>query len=142
VVLDANYTSEGSDYDHGQFAWTDSNIPPAQLKWLESDLASTRHPAIVFVHQQLDSNGGYSIRNAAQVRRIFGKSRKVLAVFQGHCHNGFYSRLEGIHYYTHSAVVDGAGIINNAYSIVEVYGIDRIVISGYRKAASRVLLSA
>ncbi len=142
IALDANYTSDGSDYGHGQFSWTDSNIPPKQLTWLEHDLASTRKPVIVFIHQQLDPNGGFSVRNAEQVRSVLEKSRKVLAVFQGHCHDGFYSQIEGIHYYTHKAAVDGSGELNNAYSIIEVHQNKRIVVSGYRKATSTALVKA
>jgi predicted phosphodiesterase len=42
VVLDANYKSDGTDYDHGNFNWTDANIPPAELNWLRQDLAAAR----------------------------------------------------------------------------------------------------
>ena len=30
TVLDANYTSDRTDYDHGNFSWSDANIPPRQ----------------------------------------------------------------------------------------------------------------
>ena len=42
IVLDANYRADGSDYDHGNFDWTDANIPSHELDWLRQDLAATR----------------------------------------------------------------------------------------------------
>ena len=57
IVLDANYQVDGSDYNRGDFNWTDTNIPSRELDWLEKDLASTSRQVIVFVHQQLDGTG-------------------------------------------------------------------------------------
>ncbi len=139
VVLDANYTSGGKDYDHNNFEWNDANIPKVEREWLADDLASSAYPAVIFVHQQLDDNGGYSVRKAARVRRVLEKSRKVLAVFQGHHHQGFYTRIEGIHYYTLRAAVDGSGGQNNAYALVEVLQDGNLVVTGYRKALSATL---
>ncbi len=137
VVLDANYRADGSDYDHGNFNWTDANLPDAELKWLKRDLASTPKPVIAFVHQQLDGKGSHYIKNAEAVRQILEKHKRVLAVFQGHNHAGHYSRIEGIHYYTLKAMVEGSGADNNAYAVVEVYGDHGMSITGYRKAVSK-----
>jgi len=38
VVLDANYRTDGIDYDHGNFDWTDANISSKELDWLKRDL--------------------------------------------------------------------------------------------------------
>jgi alkaline phosphatase len=70
---------------------------------------------IVFVHQQLDCEGDLCVNNAGEVRQVLKRSRKKLAVFQGHNHSGHYSRLNGIHYYTLKAMVEGSGSHNNAY---------------------------
>jgi len=134
VVLDANYSSDGTDYDHGNFSWTDANIPAAELGWLKQDLASVDGPVIVFVHQLLDGTGDYYVKNAADVRRILEASGKVLAVFQGHQHSGAYSQIQGIHYYTLTAMVVGSGAENNAYAIVEVHSDRSLTVSAYRKA--------
>jgi len=134
IVLDANVRGDGSDYDHGNYDWTDANIPPAQLAWLEQDLASTSNPAILFVHQRLDGDGDTTVRNAAQVRKILEQSNKVLAVFQGHHHPGAYSHIDGIHYYTLKAMVEGSGEDNNAYAIVDVHNNLNITVTGYRRA--------
>ena len=137
VVLDANYSADGSDYDHGKFRWTDANVPSKQLEWLESDLALAATPVIVFVHQLLDGEDRRCVRNAAQVRRVLQESERVLAVFQGHHHDGQYSLIEGIHYYTLKAMVDGAGEENSSYAIVEVLENHDIVVTGYRRAVGR-----
>jgi len=137
VVLDANYNSDGSDYDHGKFDWTDTNIPHKQLDWLKKDLASASKPVIAFVHQQLDVTGSMGVKNAAQVRQVLQGSQRVLAVFQGHHHAGHYSHIEGIHYYTLKAMVEGTGEENNSYAIVEVRDDNSIAVTGYRKAVSK-----
>lgn len=142
VVLDANYKADGTDYDHGNFNWTDANIPPAELDWLEQELADARGDAVVFIHQLLDGTGSVYVNNAADVRRILEESGKVLAVFQGHHHSGSCSRIEGIHYYTLKAVVEGPGEEDNSYAIVEVRPDRSITVTGYRKAVSKHLAAS
>jgi len=142
VVFDANYKSDGTDYDHGNFDWTDANVPPAELRWLRLDLAAPRGPVIVLVHQLLDGIGSHYVNNAADVRQILEQSGKVLAVFQGHYHDGRYSLIEGIHYYTLKAVVEGPGPENNSYAVVEVRPDMSITVTGYRKAVGKQLAPA
>lgn len=137
VVLDGNYSSDGTDYDHGNFDWTDANIPASELGWLKQDLASVDGPAIIFIHQLLDGTGSHYVNNAADVRQILEASGKVLAVFQGHYHSGAYSQIQGIHYYTLKAMVEGSGAENNAYAIVEVHSDRSITVSAYRKAVRK-----
>ncbi len=142
VVLDANYNPDGSDYDRGKFDWTDPNIGAVQLDWLKHDLDSTRYPTICFSHQLYDGTGAVYVTNAEQVRKVLQNSGKVLAVFQGHHHTGDYNRIEGIHYYTLKALIEGTGPENNSYAIVKVDSAHNIEITGYRKAASKDLSPA
>ncbi len=142
VVLDANYVADGSDYDHGNFDWTDANIPPKQLNWFKKDLASSTRPVIIFVHQQLDVTGSTGVKNGPEVRQVLQDSKRVLAVFQGHHHPGHYSYIEGIHYYTLKAMVEEGGVKNSSYAIVEVYNDNSIVVTGYRKALSKEMKKA
>jgi len=142
VVLDANYIADGTDYDHGNFDWTDVNIPDAELNWLKQDLAATKGPVIVFIHQLLDGIGFAYVNNAADVRQILQQSGKVLAVFQGHYHQGSYSQIQGIHYYTLRALVEGPGLENNSCAVVEVYRDRTITVTGYRRAVSMQLVPA
>ena len=139
VVLDANYRADGTDYDHGNFDWTDANIPPEELDWLRDDLAAAPGQVIVFIHQLLDGIGSVYVNNAADVRQILQASGRVLAVFQGHHHSGSYSNIAGIHYYTLKALVEGSGPENNSYAIAEVHPDGSIAITGYRKAVSKQL---
>jgi len=142
IVLDANYKSDGSSYDHGNFNWTDTNIPPTELAWLEEDLAGVQGPAIVFNHQLLDGAGSQYVKNAKAIRAVLQSSSKVAAVFQGHHHDGSYSQIEGIHYHTLKATVEGSGRQNNSYAVVEVRPGGDIIVTGYRKAVSRELADA
>ncbi len=134
VVLDADYRADGSDYDHGNFDWTDTNIPPEQLDWLKDDLESTAKPVIAFVHQQLDGSSDHCVKNGPEVRQVLQESQRVLAVFQGHNHAGHYSHIEGIHYYTLKAMVEGTGEENSSYAIVEVHDDFTLLVTGYRRA--------
>lgn len=137
IVLDANFLADGTPYEHGNFAWNNTFIPQTELDWLARDLDETKSPSIVFCHQQLGGNSGTCVRNAQEVRNILEKSGKVLASFDGHRHNGGYSYIEGIHYYTLKAVVDGSGKKNNAYAVVEILPDKNITVTGYYKAESK-----
>ncbi len=138
IVLDANYKIDGADYDHGNFHWKDANVPSKELNWLKTDLASTRKQVIVFIHQPLDIQCQQKfVRNATIVRQHLQQSKAVLAVFQGHNHVGHYSNIEGIHYYTLKAMVEGSGEKNNSYAIVEVNNNNQIAVTGYRNALSK-----
>ena len=141
IVLDANYRADDTDYDHGNFDWTDANIPPKELDWLRQDLAATPGPVIVFIHQLLDGTGSVYVKNASQARQLLEASGKVLAVFQGHHHSGSYSSIAGIHYYTLKALIEGSGLQNNSYAIAEVHPDRSITVTGYRKAESTQLTS-
>ncbi|GMV95523.1 MAG: hypothetical protein AMXMBFR82_53010 [Candidatus Hydrogenedentota bacterium] len=139
IVLDANYTSAGADYDHGNFDWTDANVLGGQIEWLESDLVDTELPVLVFCHQRLDGAGDLFVNNAEPVRAALEASGKVLGVFHGHHHAGDYSLINGIHYYTLKAVVEGSGPENSAYATVEIDGEGNMMVTGYRQAVSKEL---
>jgi predicted phosphodiesterase len=146
IVLDANYTSDSKPYDHGNFDWTDVHVPGKQLKWLRKDLQRNPRPTIIFVHHQLDSiafppaHRVHCPDNADAVRTILEKSGNVLAVFQGHYHNGSINKINDIYYYTLKAVVEGSGAENNNYAIVEI-GEDKVMrVRGFRKTESQELV--
>jgi predicted phosphodiesterase len=139
VVLDGNFTKEGKAYDHGNFHWEDTTIPASQTDWLKADLKANKLPVIVFIHQMLDDskNVKQAVHNAAEVRHILEQSGNVLCVFQGHVHEERYNLINGIHYYSVNAVVDGDGPENSAYMIVDVYKDGSLKIDGFRRATDR-----
>ena len=134
IVLDANYKGDGTDYDKGNFNWTDANIPPRQLTWLRDELAAASGPVVVFSHQLLDGTDAVSIKNASEVRAVLEESGKVLGVFHGHHHAGRYRTIGGIDYYTLKGMIEGPAQEDNAYAIVEVRPDLTICVIGYRKA--------
>jgi predicted MPP superfamily phosphohydrolase len=139
VALDACFTSDGADYDRGDFDLRDTNVSPTELDWLRSDLAGTSNPVVVFVHQLLDGEGAAFVNNSPDVRQALQDAGNVLAVFQGHVHTGGQSYIEGIHYYTLKAMVEGSGPDHSSYATVEI-DLDRgITITGYRQAISASL---
>jgi len=139
LVLDAEFRADGDPYDHGRFSWSDSNLPPAEIDWLRSELTASPKPVIVFVHQPLDGQGDYYVRNAAAVRGLFERSGKVLAVFQGHRHEGAFTRIKGVPYYTLKAMIEGSGPENSSYALVEAEAKGAIRIRGFRRAESLIL---
>jgi len=139
VVLDATFRADGTSYDAGNFKWTEALVPEEELAWLAGDLRRTRRPTVVFIHQLLDGDDDvYFVRNAAAVRRVLEQSGRVKAVFQGHYHEGRYSRLNGIHYYTLKAMVMAAAPAN-AYAVAEVLSDGSIRVAGIGRADSRLL---
>lgn len=136
IVLDACYRSDGMSYGRKNSKWTDANIPTDQIEWLKSDLNDAPGKAIVFVHQRLDVKNDYGVRNADQVRKVLEDSGKVLAVFQGHNHKNDLKEINGIHYCTLMAMIEGSGAENNCYSTMDVFEDGTIRLTGFRKQAN------
>lgn len=139
ITLDACCLKDGRDYDHNNFDWRECYVPAPQLEFLRAELKASAEPVIVFVHQRLDGTGDHFIKNSPEVRGILEASGKVLAAFHGHDHRGGHSVINGIHYYTLIAVVEGSGEANNAYAVAEVTPDLNITITGYRRAVSMAL---
>jgi alkaline phosphatase len=133
IILDSCFRSDGTPYSRKNFKWTDANVPPHELEWLRSDLASTPFPTIVLAHQRLDTKDNHGVRNAANVRKVLENSGKVHAVFQGHSHQNDYKDLNGIHYCTMVAMVEGKGVKNNGFSLVKVKPDATIAVEGFVK---------
>ncbi len=141
VILDACYTNKMEPYGRNNFVWTDTNIPPEQQAWLEEDLEKTDKRAVIFAHQRLDLKPGhsYSVKQCVAVRAILEKSKKVVAVFQGHSHHNVLSTINGIPYCTLAAVVEGSGKENNSYAMLDVMSDGKLRLTGYRKQEDRTL---
>ena len=136
VVLDACFRSDGTPYERKNFKWTDANIPQAELDWLRNDLAANQKPVIVFAHQRLDVAGNHQVKNAPEVRTILEQSERVQAVFQGHSHQNELQDINGIHYCTMVAMVEGDGMRNNGYSLVTLAKDGSIRVDGFARQAS------
>jgi Calcineurin-like phosphoesterase. len=132
VILDACFRPDGVPYGRRNSDWREAFIPQEELEWLESDLATTDLPVIVFAHQRLDVDNHYAPRNVAQVRKVLESSGKVRVVFQGHSHANDYREVNGIHYCTLVAMIEGKGPERNGYSIVSVNGNGDLTLTGFR----------
>lgn len=131
VILDACYRRDGVPYGNKNFEWTDTDIPPHEREWLEADLEKASRPAIVFVHQRLDVEGQHSVKSAPSVRRVLEESGKVTAVFQGHHHINDHHLIGGIHYTTMAAVIEGSGLSNSAYCILDLHNDGSMSVQGF-----------
>lgn len=121
IVLDACFRSDGVAYERKNFEWTDPNLPPFELEWLRGDLADTSGPVVVFAHQRLDVADKHGVKNAAAVRALLESHGRVAGVFQGHSHQNACLEIGGIHYTTLRAMVEGPGVENNGYGLLEVF---------------------
>ena len=135
VVLDACFRKDGEPYYRGDFVWTDTEIPAEEREWLKSDLAATDLPTLVFVHQRvdLDKPNHYAVHSAKEVRAILSQSGMVAAVFQGHSHTNDHNLIDGVNYVTLTAMVEGGGDQNNAYSVLHCEPDGSIRLAGYRQ---------
>ena len=133
IVLDACFRNDGVPYGRKNSKWNDANIPPAELEWLREDLQSTNLPTIVFVHQRLDVTTDHGVKNCVDVRDVLKNSGHVLAVFQGHSHQNDLKDIDGIHYCTLVAIVEGSGLENSGASLLELHDDGTIHLTGFRK---------
>ena len=133
VVLDGCYRGDGVAYGAKNFQWNDADLPPGEQDWLRADLRATTKPVIVFIHQRLDTADQYAIKSAAAVRKLLEAHGGVLAVFQGQHHRNDLKEINGIHYCTLAALVDGSGADNNAYSVVGLCADGTVTVQGFCK---------
>jgi predicted phosphodiesterase len=134
VYLDACFRHDGEPYGRKNSDWKDANIPSHELEWLRADLS--RHAGkktIVFAHQRLDVGSPYGVKNAPEVREVLEASGQVLAVFQGHSHKNDYHEIQGIHYVTMVAMVEGTGVANSGYAVVDLDASGSIRVHGFRR---------
>jgi alkaline phosphatase len=87
---------------------------------------------------EISSRNTY-IKNAAEIIELFERSKKVLAVFQGHNHSGDYNFRNGIHYLTLNGMIEGAFPENNSFAIVEIDKALNISIDGFHNCEDRYL---
>lgn len=133
VVLDACFRADGEPYGRKNSKWDDANIPAAELSWLREDLANAVGPVVILAHQRLDGNNRHCVRNAADVRSILSASGKVRAVFQGHSHHNDHQQIDGIHYCTLAAMIEGSGAENNGYAMLDILADGRLLLHGFRR---------
>ena len=132
VILDACFKKDGTPYGNKNFTWTDTWIPQQEQKWLIKDLKKTKLPVIIFAHQRLDKIDAHGVKNSPQIRKILEARGDIVAVFQGHSHKNDIRWLKGIPYITLSAAVEGPGIKNGAYSVLDIYSDGSLKLDGFR----------
>lgn len=139
LILDSCFREDGTPYQRKNFHWQDANLPAAEMDWLDSALAKAGGPVIVFAHQRLDLGKAHAVRNAAEIRAKLEKSGKVLAVFQGHSHKNDYQHINGIHYTTLVAMVEGSGMQNSGYALLDILPDSSLRLTGFRRQQQRDL---
>jgi len=133
LVLDSCYRKDGMPYNSGNYDWQDADIPCHQAEWIGYDLRRNNLPTIVLAHHRLDvdPSSPYGVHSADRVRRVLEKSGDIVAVFQGHSHQNDYKEINGIHYVTLKAMVEGRGLSNNGWSIVHGYSDGTLKVEGF-----------
>lgn len=136
IVLDCCFRHDGQPYGRRNFQWTDANIPEEEFDWLRNDLAATDKRTIVFAHQRLDVSDDHGVKNGAAVRDILSLSGRVLAVFQGHSHQNDLKEIDGIHFCTLAAMVEGSGPESNGYARLDIFPDGTLSLAGFRRQMS------
>ena len=115
----------------------DVRLPPAQLQWLQQDLAATTLPTLVLVHHPLSEmrlagNRWFEkaphicrVAERRQARKIIEESGRVLAVLNGHVHWNHFDVVSGIPYITLQSLIenlddDAPGRPARAHALLEV----------------------
>ena len=73
----------------------------------------------------------------SQVRKLLEGNGNVRAVFQGHSHKNDHREINGIHYTTLVAMVEGTGVGNSGYSVLKIHPEESLELTGFRKQSSR-----
>ena len=109
IVLDANYRGDYRRFDVAGVEWTDSNLPPEQVSFLQKALEQAEKPCLVLIHENLDEHvpKDHIVHGADRIRGILEKSGKVAMVIQGHYHAGGEHEIQGIRYATLPAMCEG-----------------------------------
>jgi len=96
IVLDGN--DKKSPDEKGYRAY----IGPKQQNWLKNELKQAKQPVILFSHQAIGPPE--AIDNANEIRAILenhnlqAKDNKIIASFNGHMHNDWAEKVNGIWY--------------------------------------------
>jgi Icc protein len=93
-------------------------VPETQLEWLREDLAQDTAPAVVLMHhsaseQDVEDSRWWPgrrhlalVKERAELRAVFERSRRVRAVFNGHLHWNHFDLLGGIPYVTVQSLIE------------------------------------
>ena len=117
LFIDSCHSKTGISYKPGFCDWSDIFFPHTDM--LEQTLLhADGHASYIFTHHNLDPAviERHRISNAAEIRSILEKSKKVHTVFQGHHHHYIESEFNGIHYVTYPSMLEN----EDAYYIVEL----------------------
>lgn len=115
---------------------------PADLAWLQADLAATDLPTVIFTHVPLDNgsmignfyfekmvpNGGH-YRDGAAAREVIERSGKVIACLAGHTHWNACNTIDGIPYITIHSLTESFTTHpypTGAFGILEIH--DRLTV--------------
>ncbi|MCW0221565.1 MAG: metallophosphoesterase [Prosthecobacter sp.] len=137
ILLDACFREDGTAYGRKNAHWQDCHIPGQELLWLKDELMRATGPVIILAHQRLDLDAAHAVKNAAEVRAILEKSKKVLAVFQGHSHKNDLQTIGGIPYCTLVAMIEGTGLENNGYTMLDILPDSSLRLHGFRRQMHR-----
>ncbi|NJP41584.1 hypothetical protein HCH52_11080 [Oscillospiraceae bacterium HV4-5-C5C] len=108
IVLDCLSQPDGRPYTPGTMRWKALWVSPPAQAWLTQELAASRdQPVILFCHALLDDlDSPYVVCNAAEIRHVLRSYANIVAVFQGHKHDGQISFIHGLPFLTVPAMVE------------------------------------
>ena len=106
IFADANFFKSGARYAPRDTDWTDSFLP--DLDRIRAEIDASLGACYIFMHQNVDPEllESHRIANDAEFREMIEDTGKVVAVIQGHFHDGARSTHSGIDYITVGAMCE------------------------------------
>lgn len=136
----------GLTRDQQRFVEYNGAVDSVQLQWLQGVLekaSDSEEDVIIFTHIPVHPRScpwNCLLWNYQQVLDTIFASSCVRAVFSGHAHGDGYAQECGVHFVVNDAILEcDPSKHETAHAIVDVHS-DRLVVSGYGKIPSRVLM--
>jgi len=114
-------------------------ISPAQLAWLEKELAAAdaaHQPVVVCGHHPLVPESGHQASNSREILAVLAGHRCVRAYCCGHNHAGGQVLVNGVPFITFKSILHHPQV--TSYAVVRLFT-DRLVIEGRGREQSRVI---
>lgn len=125
VILDSNYSPDGTHYSADNFDWRYGCISEEQVAWLEKIL-SDKTRTFLFIHNNIyfdpaeEYSEWYQIVNHAELRGLLKASGCVEAVFQGHDHTFRNTLADGIRFVNIPSPERSAEYTESDFPIIEI----------------------
>ena len=129
LMLDTCMNSKTEPYPQKEIKWADCYIDGEQLEWLKEKIKSAKKSVVVMTHVVVAlGDEDHTLNNSDEITEILLENEnKIAAVFCGHYHNGFSSKIGSIPLVVFKALCMGESV---TCAVVEINE-NQVNITGY-----------